>query len=130
MIQLAFNKIQKYYGATMVLQDITFEVHTAERIGIVGGNGCGKSTLLKIMMGMESYDKGTLAIRKGATLGYLEQLQIQMHAFLEQQKKIKGMEKSIAQLRDWGIRADNNKFFKRAASMRKLEISRVVKEVD
>lgn len=30
------------------------------------------------------------------------------------------MEKTIAQLRDWGARGDNNKFFRRAASMEKL----------
>lgn len=48
------------------------------------------------------------------------QLQLQMEAFLNQQKKIKAMENSITQLRDWGNRGDNNKFFKRAASMQKL----------
>ncbi len=32
--------------------------------------------------------------------------------FLEQQKKIKAIEKSISQLRDWGARGDNEKFFK------------------
>lgn len=74
MIELALNKIQKYYGATMVLEDITFEVQTSEKVGIVGSNGCGKSTLLKIIMGMEVYEKGALSIRKGASLGYLEQM--------------------------------------------------------
>jgi ATPase subunit of ABC transporter with duplicated ATPase domains len=74
MIELALNKLQKYYGANMVLEDITFEVQTSERVGIVGSNGCGKSTLLKIIMGIENYDKGMLAIRKGASLGYLEQM--------------------------------------------------------
>lgn len=74
MIQLALNKLQKYYGATMVLEDITFEIHTGEKVGIVGSNGCGKSTLFKIIMGIEEYEKGMLSIRKGATLGYLEQM--------------------------------------------------------
>jgi ATPase subunit of ABC transporter with duplicated ATPase domains len=60
-----------------------------------------------------------------------KQLKLQMDVFLDQQKKIKAMEKSIAQLRDWGVRADNNKFFKRAASMQKLldKIQRVDKPV-
>lgn len=74
MIELALNKLQKYYGATMVLEDITFEVHTSEKVGIVGSNGCGKTTLLKVIMGIEGYEKGMLSIRKGAGLGYLEQL--------------------------------------------------------
>lgn len=74
MIELALNKLQKYYGATQVLEDITFEVHTSEKVGLVGSNGCGKSTLLKIIMGIEEYEKGMMSMRKGATLGYLEQM--------------------------------------------------------
>ncbi len=43
----------------------------------------------------------------------------QFEAFKDQQKKIKAMEKAIKQLREWAIQADNEKFFKRAASMQK-----------
>lgn len=46
-----------------------------------------------------------------------ENLRIQYEQFLEQQKKIHAMEKTIRELRDWANRADNNKFFRRAASM-------------
>lgn len=76
MIELALNKLQKYYGATKVLDDITFEVQTGEKVGIVGSNGCGKSTLLKIIIGSEGYEDGNLSFKKGATLGYLEQMPI------------------------------------------------------
>lgn len=76
MIELSLNKLQKYYGGTMVLEDITFDIQTAEKVGIVGSNGCGKSTLLKIIMGIEEYEKGNLSIKKGATLGYLEQMPV------------------------------------------------------
>lgn len=76
MIELALNKLQKYYGATKVLDDITFEVQTSEKVGIVGSNGCGKSTLLKIIIGSEGYENGNMSLRKGATLGYLEQMPI------------------------------------------------------
>jgi len=74
MIELALNKLQKYYGATKVLDDITFEIQTSEKVGIVGGNGCGKSTLLKIIIGSEGYENGNMSFKKGATLGYLEQM--------------------------------------------------------
>lgn len=74
MIELALNNIEKYYGANLVLKDITFDVKTGEILGIVGGNGCGKSTLLKIICGIEGYDNGVLSIRKGASIGYLEQM--------------------------------------------------------
>jgi ATP-binding cassette, subfamily F, member 3 len=48
-----------------------------------------------------------------------ENMRIQYEHFREQQKKIKTQEKQIASLRDWALRADNNKFFRRAASIQK-----------
>ncbi|MFW6265041.1 MAG: ribosomal protection-like ABC-F family protein [Bacillota bacterium] len=42
-----------------------------------------------------------------------------MHAYENQQKKIKQMEESIKRLHQWGRQADNEKFFKRAKSMQK-----------
>ena len=73
MIDISLNEIQKYYGANLVLENISFEIHSTDRLGIVGKNGCGKTTLFKIITGEESYDKGNLARRKGASLGYLPQ---------------------------------------------------------
>lgn len=74
MIEIALNKIQKYYGASKVLEDITFEIMTGDRVGIVGENGCGKTTLFKIISGIEAYESGSLSLRKGASVGYLEQV--------------------------------------------------------
>lgn len=51
-----------------------------------------------------------------------ENLRIQYEQYCEQQKEIRTMEKQVKELRDWAMRADNNKFFKRAASIQnKLE---------
>lgn len=46
-----------------------------------------------------------------------ENMRIQYEQFREQQKKITSMENTVKELRDWAMRADNNKFFRRAASM-------------
>jgi len=48
-----------------------------------------------------------------------ENMRIQYEHFREQQKKINNMEKQVTSLRDWAMRADNNKFFRRAASIQK-----------
>lgn len=48
-----------------------------------------------------------------------ENLKVQYEHFKEQQKKIKRMEHTVMSLRDWALRADNTKFFKRAASVQK-----------
>ncbi|MDQ0917807.1 ABC-type polysaccharide/polyol phosphate transport system ATPase subunit [Paenibacillus sp. V4I5] len=47
------QNIKKYHGAQLVLEDVTFEIHQGERIGLVGRNGSGKSTLLRLISKME-----------------------------------------------------------------------------
>ncbi|WP_055669477.1 ribosomal protection-like ABC-F family protein [Desnuesiella massiliensis] len=74
MIELALNNVEKYFGATQVLKNITFEVQGGEKVGIVGRNGSGKSTILKIIAGIEKADKGTVILKRGATIGYLDQI--------------------------------------------------------
>lgn len=58
---------------------------------------------------------------KGNYTSYINQkdenLRIQYEQFREQKKNINSMEKTVKELRDWAMRADNNKFFKRAASI-------------
>ncbi len=46
-----------------------------------------------------------------------EKLRIQLENYKEQNKKMNEMEQSVKQLRDWAMKSDNNKFFKRAASI-------------
>ena len=48
-----------------------------------------------------------------------ENMRIQYEQFREQQKKISALETKVKDLRDWAMRADNNKFFRRAASIQK-----------
>lgn len=74
MIELALNSVQKFYGALKVLDNISFEVQTGEKAGLIGGNGTGKTTILKIIAGIERQDGGMVSIRKSATLGYLDQI--------------------------------------------------------
>ncbi len=77
MMELSFNNIVKYLGSTQVFKGISFQIYDRERVGIVGANGSGKSTILKIIAGLEELtrdDKGTIAIPRGATIAYLEQI--------------------------------------------------------
>lgn len=74
MIEIGLKNIVKYYAAEEVLHDISFSVTTGEKVGIVGENGGGKTTLFKIIAGLEGCDGGSLTIRKGATMGLLDQI--------------------------------------------------------
>lgn len=66
-------KINKSYGITPVLQDVTFHINQGDRVGIVGANGAGKSTLMKILAGWLAPDSGGLNTARDVTIGYLQQ---------------------------------------------------------
>lgn len=74
MIEIGISNVYKNFGYKNVLAGVNCEIMTGERVGIVGRNGAGKSTLFKIISGEENPDKGAVSIRRGATIGYLEQI--------------------------------------------------------
>lgn len=45
------------------LQDISFELHKGEVLGIIGENGSGKSTLLRLLNGIFPPDRGTITVK-------------------------------------------------------------------
>ena len=49
---LSLKNITKDFSGTVVLEDITFDVHAGEILGLVGENGAGKTTLMSILFGM------------------------------------------------------------------------------
>ena len=73
MIEISLNDIKKSYGFKNILDGFNLEVKTGDKISLIGENGCGKTTILNIINKIENIDSGTLAIRNGATIGYLTQ---------------------------------------------------------
>lgn len=74
MIEIELNNIKKNYGLKNVLDGVSFEIKTGEKIALIGDNGSGKSTILKIISGEEKADSGKVNIRKEAEIGYLKQM--------------------------------------------------------
>ena len=73
MIILDVNKLSKDFGYGRLFDSVSFSLNEGESISIVGPNGCGKSTLLKMIMGLVKIDSGTINIKKGAKVAYLDQ---------------------------------------------------------
>lgn len=74
MIEIELNNIKKNFGLKNVLNNFNLELKTSERVALIGQNGAGKSTILKIIAKSETVDEGTINIRKGATIGLLNQI--------------------------------------------------------
>ncbi|MET3925464.1 sn-glycerol-3-phosphate ABC transporter ATP-binding protein UgpC [Devosia sp. 2618] len=62
MAELSLRNIEKRYGPTKVLQDVSLDVSDGEFIVLVGPSGCGKSTLLRMIAGLEEISGGELDI--------------------------------------------------------------------
>ncbi|WP_256759271.1 ribosomal protection-like ABC-F family protein [Cohnella sp. WQ 127256] len=74
MLTMNCQSVKKYSGAQLILENVTFELHHGEKIGLVGRNGSGKTTLLRLVSKLELPDEGLLTIRKDTRIGYLEQI--------------------------------------------------------
>ncbi len=70
---LRLEKISKIYPTGEVLKDVSWEIRSGERIGLVGVNGAGKSTQLKIIAGLEEATDGSLIIEGDPSIAYLKQ---------------------------------------------------------
>lgn len=73
MATLKISGLSKSFGIKTVFENVSFDVRSGERIGLVGANGAGKTTLLKCIIGTEEYDKGSVKASDGAIIGYLRQ---------------------------------------------------------
>lgn len=73
MIEISLNNVKKSFGFKNILDGLDIEIKTGDRVSIIGENGCGKTTILNIINSLENVDSGTVAIRKGAKIGYLNQ---------------------------------------------------------
>ncbi len=70
---LTINNLDIRYGKKHLFNNISVQVHTGDRIGLVGVNGAGKSTLLKIMAGTIEADGGVVSRAGWFTVAYLPQ---------------------------------------------------------
>ena len=60
--RLQMSGVQKSFGATRALKNVSFAVASGEVHALIGENGAGKSTLMKILSGAYRADAGSIAI--------------------------------------------------------------------
>ena len=77
MIEISINGLKKSFEiGSNILDGITFQVETGERLGLLGRNGAGKSTLFRILTGELEPDEGEVVIAKNRRLGLISQIPV------------------------------------------------------
>lgn len=67
MAILEVEHIEKHFGETKVLNDISFSLEQGQALAIIGSSGSGKTTLLRCLNFLETPDKGKIVVQ-GKTL--------------------------------------------------------------
>src|SRR5438445_11373558 len=70
---LRVDRLNLVYGATDVLNNLTFQLEPRQRLGIVGANGSGKSSVLKSVSGELTPNAGCVTLAPPTRTAYLAQ---------------------------------------------------------
>ena len=77
MIEISVNELKKSFEiGNNILDGVTFQIETGERVGLLGRNGAGKSTLFRILTGELEADEGEVVIAKNRRLGLISQIPV------------------------------------------------------
>lgn len=77
MIDISVSGLSKSFDLEKkILDDLTFQIDTGERVGLLGKNGAGKSTLFRILTGELDYDEGQVIIASGRRVGLISQIPV------------------------------------------------------
>ena len=63
MAILEVAQLEKSFGGTKVLRDISFSLEEGQALSIIGSSGSGKTTLLRCLNFLETPDSGRIAVR-------------------------------------------------------------------
>ncbi|MBO5225602.1 MAG: energy-dependent translational throttle protein EttA [Parabacteroides sp.] len=65
--------VAKAFGEKLLFDDLNFMLPPNGIVGVIGPNGAGKTTLFKMIMGLETVDKGTFDVGETVKIGYADQ---------------------------------------------------------
>ena len=54
--------VRKTYGATVAVDEVSFDVHEGEIFGLIGPNGAGKTTTMECVEGLRQPDRGSITV--------------------------------------------------------------------
>lgn len=66
MSLLSVRQLTKLYNEKKVIDNLSFDLHKGECLGLVGESGCGKSTLARCLLRLENTDSGSIFFKNQA----------------------------------------------------------------
>ena len=77
MVDISVKDVVKSFDLEKkILDGITFQVDTGERVGLLGKNGAGKTTLFRLLTGELEPDSGQIVIAAGRRIGLISQIPV------------------------------------------------------
>ncbi|HIY72396.1 MAG TPA: ABC-F family ATP-binding cassette domain-containing protein [Candidatus Intestinimonas merdavium] len=77
MIDISVSNVSKEFEVgRKILDGLTFQVDTGERVGLLGKNGAGKTTLFRILTGELEPDEGQVSVASGKRVGLISQIPV------------------------------------------------------
>ena len=73
MTVLSVSGLTLSFGATPILENVTFGINEGDRVGVIGVNGAGKTSLFRLLTGEYTPDRGSVTVLRGRTVGMLAQ---------------------------------------------------------
>jgi ATP-binding cassette subfamily F protein uup len=73
MALISLQSVSLAFGGHNIIDRLSFQVETGQRVCLLGRNGAGKSTLMKIISGLLPPDSGSVHKAPGLRIAYFEQ---------------------------------------------------------
>jgi ATP-binding cassette subfamily F protein 3 len=70
---LGFSQLSLRRGRKLLFENVTFQAHAGNRLGLVGANGSGKSSLFAMVLGQLDPDDGVLTINRADRISHVAQ---------------------------------------------------------
>ena len=98
---LKLTNVSLRRGTKLLFENVSFTVHSGQRVGISGANGCGKSSLFAMVLDTLHPDSGDFSIQAGFVIAHVAQeLSVTEQAAIEfvidGDKELRDIQKKIA----------------------------------
>jgi len=78
------NDVAKAFGDKLLFENLNFKLPPNGIVGVIGPNGAGKTTLFRLIMGLETADKGDFNVGDTVKLAYVDQ----QHKAIDPEKSV------------------------------------------